>query len=146
MSLQPNTIKSASGSRRHRKMRGRGNASGHGNYSGHGGKGQTARSGGSRGLRLKAFRRLMQSTPKLGGFRSLNTKPTEVMLKDLDKKFSAGAVVNLQSLKESGLIKDAAKAAKILNTGELTKALTIEGIACTKVAKEKIEKAGGGVK
>ena len=145
MSLQPNTIKSTPGSRRHRKMRGRGNASGHGNYSGHGGKGQTARSG-TGGLRLKAFRRLMQSTPKLGGFTSLSTKPTEVMLSDLDKKFSAGAVVNLQSLKENGLIHDAAKATKILNTGELTKALTIEGVACTKGAKEKIEKAGGTMK
>jgi len=146
MPLQPNTIKSAAGSRRHRKMRGRGNASGHGNYSGHGGKGQTARSGGSRGLRLKAFRRLMQSTPKLGGFKSLNTKPTEVYLRDLEKHFSAGNEVNLKTLQEAGLVKDLAKAAKILNTGEITKALNIVGIPCTKIAKEKIEKAGGSVK
>ncbi|MFA7654199.1 MAG: 50S ribosomal protein L15 [Candidatus Magasanikbacteria bacterium] len=146
MILQPNTIKSAAGSRRRRKTRGRGNASGHGNYSCRGGKGQTARSGGQRGLRLKAFRRLMQSTPKLGGFHSLNTKPTEIYLRDLDKNFSAGAEVNLESLKAAGLMGINEKTAKILNSGEITKALNVIGITCTKTAKEKIEKTGGSVK
>lgn len=146
MTLQPNTIKSSPGSRRHRKMRGRGNASGHGNYSGHGGKGQTARSGGGAGLRLKAFRRLMQSTPKLGGFKSLAVKPAEVNLSDLEKVFTAKSEVTLESLKSSGLVKNSARAAKILNTGELKKALTVSGVACTAGAKAAIEKAGGSVK
>ncbi|MFA6485954.1 MAG: 50S ribosomal protein L15 [Candidatus Magasanikbacteria bacterium] len=146
MSLQPHTIKSATGARRSRKMRGRGNASGHGNYSGHGGKGQTARSGGSRGLRVKAFRRLMQSTPKLGGFHSHFVRATEVTLKSLEKCFKAGEIVNLESLKKAGLIKLVDRSAKILNTGEITKALQVEGIKFTKIAKEKIEKAGGSVK
>ena len=104
MKLQVHTLKSAYGSRHSTKKRGRGNASGHGNYSGHGGKGQTARSGGSRGLRLKALKRLMQSTPKLRGFKSLNTKPAEVYLSDLEKHFDAGATVNLAALKEKKII------------------------------------------
>lgn len=146
MVLRPHTIKSAVGSRRHRKMRGRGNASGHGNYSGHGGKGQTARSGGGAGLRLKAFRRLMQSTPKLGGFKSFSTKPSEVYLRDLDKKFTAGATIDLAALKTAGLIGTNAKTAKVINTGEVSKAFNFVGIASTATAKAKIEKAGGSMK
>jgi large subunit ribosomal protein L15 len=146
MVLQTNTIKAATGSRRSRKMRGRGNASGHGNYSGHGGKGQTARSGGSKGLALKGFRRLMQMTPKSRGFNSLKIKPAEVRLRDLEKKYNAGETVNLKTLKEKSIIGKNILSAKIYNTGELSKKLVIEGIAVTAKAKEMIEKAGGTLK
>ena len=101
--LAVHTIKSASGSRRSTKKRGRGNASGHGNYSGRGGKGQTARSGGQRGLRLKAIKRLVQSTPKLRGFKSIAVKSAEVYLDVLEKNFENGAEVTLPILKEKKL-------------------------------------------
>lgn len=143
MVLQTNTIKAASGAKRSRKMRGRGNASGHGNYSGHGGKGQTARSGGSKGLALKGFRRLMQMTPKLRGFNSLKIKPTEVRLKDLEKKYNVGEIVNLQTLKEKSIIGKNILSAKIISSGELKKKLIVEGIFATAKAKESIEKLGG---
>ncbi|MDD4476705.1 MAG: 50S ribosomal protein L15 [Patescibacteria group bacterium] len=146
MILQVNTIKPARGSKHSPKKIGRGNASGHGNYSGHGGKGQTARSGGSHGLRLKAFKRLMQSTPKLGGFKSLKIKPAEVYLSDLEKHYQAGDVVNLASLKEKGIIKNNAKAAKIISNGELTKKITIEGLLRAKSVEEKIKSLGGEIK
>jgi len=146
MVLQTNTIKAATGARRSRKMRGRGNASGHGNYSGHGGKGQTARSGGSKGLALKGFRRLMQMTPKLRGFNSLKTKPAEVRLRDLEKKYNAGETVNLKTLKEKAIIGKNILFAKIYNTGELSKKLFVEGVAATAKAKEMIVKAGGTLK
>lgn len=146
MILAPHTLKPAHGSRHIAKKVGRGNASGHGTYSTRGGKGQTARSGGSRGLRLKGFKQTLQSTPKLRGFHSLATKPTEVLLRDLEKHFAAGETVNLATLLEKKLISKNIKAAKILHTGELTKKLVIEGIKCTKAAKEVIEKLGGEVK
>ena len=146
MTLSPTTIKSAAGSRHSTKKRGRGNASGHGNYSGRGGKGQTARSGGQRGLRLKAFRRLMQSTPKLRGFNSLNTKPSEIYLSELDKNFDNGAEVTIADLRAKNLVFASARHAKVLGTGELTKKLNLVGITCTKPAQAKIEKAGGTVK
>jgi len=139
-------MKPAHGAKHSKKRVGRGNASGHGAYSTRGGKGQTARSGGSRGLKTKAFKRLMQSTPKLRGFKSLNIKPSEVYLSTLDKKFDNGAVVNLASLKEKKIINDDARAAKIIVNGELTKKLTVEGVKMTKTAKEIIEKLGGEVR
>ena len=146
MSLAVHKIKAAKGSRHKAKKVGRGNASGHGNYSGHGGKGQTARSGGGAGLRLKGFKRLMQSAPKLRGFKSIATKPNEINLNDLEKHFEAGAVVSIAALKEKNLISVNTKTVKVVGTGELTKKLTLEGLKTTTSAKAAVEKAKGEVK
>jgi large subunit ribosomal protein L15 len=143
--LQAHTIKPAHGSKHRPKVVGRGNASGHGTMATRGGKGQTARSGGSRGLRLKAFKTQMQSVPKLRGFHTQFVKPAEVYLSDLDAHFAAKDAVTLATLKEKNLVKDTAKAAKILSTGEIKKALTITGIKATKAAADKITAAGGSI-
>ena len=66
--------------------------------------------------------------------------------RDLEKHFAVGDTVNLVTLLEKKLISKNIKAAKILHTGELTKKLVIEGVKCTKTAKEVIEKLGGEVK
>jgi large subunit ribosomal protein L15 len=148
MILQMHTIKPAKGSRKKRRIVGRGNASGRGNYSGRGGKGQRARSGGKSGTKRKGFKFLLQSTPKLRGAYNIiiHKKTSEVSLADLDKKYTAGEVVNLASLKEKGLVRKQISAVKILASGELTKKLVIENIACTKKAIEMIKKVGGEVK
>ncbi len=146
MSLHVHTIQPAKGSKRGRKVLGRGNASGHGAYSTRGGKGQTARSGGSRGTARLGFKFQLQSTPKLRGFTSLNTKPTEVYLSDLEKSFQDGENVTVASLKEKKLISANSKAAKILSTGDIAKKLLVEGVACTAGAAAKIKAAGGEVK
>lgn len=146
MALHVHTIHPAKGAKRGRKILGRGNASGHGAYSTRGGKGQTARSGGSRGTQRRGFKFQLQSTPKLRGFTSLNTKPKEVYLSDLEKSFQDGEVVNLFSLKEKKLVSVNSKAAKILSTGDITKKLVVEGVACTANATVKIKAVGGEVK
>jgi large subunit ribosomal protein L15 len=146
MSLHVHTIHPAKGAKRGRKILGRGNASGHGTYSTRGGKGQTARSGGSRGTQRRGFKFQLQSTPKLRGFTSLNVKASEVYLSDLEKSFQNGEAVNLASLKEKKLISANSKTAKILSTGEITKKITLEGIKCTAKAAEKIKAAGGETK
>jgi large subunit ribosomal protein L15 len=88
----------------------------------------------------------LQSTPKLRGFTSLNTKPTEVYLSDLEKSFQDGENVTLASLKEKKLVSVRAKAAKILSTGDITKKLVVEGVACTAAAADKIKAVGGEIK
>lgn len=144
--LQPHQIKASSGARHRVKRVGRGNASGHGTMSTRGGKGQTARSGGSRGLKRLGFRRLMQSTPKLRGFTSLATKPAEVYLSDLEKHFAAGETVTLAALIEKNLVGVNAKAAKVVSTGTLSKKIVLSGITATAGAAEKIKAAGGEIK
>ncbi len=143
--LRADTIKPSKGSTRRAKKVGRGNASGHGTYSGRGGKGQTARSGGSRGLKIKGIRLLMQSTPKLRGFRSAFNKPAEVYLSDLQKNYNDSDIVDLSSLKTKGIISKNAKSAKILNKGEVKNKLSIIGIKVSKGAAEKITAAGGAL-
>ncbi|KKR35147.1 MAG: 50S ribosomal protein L15 [Candidatus Magasanikbacteria bacterium GW2011_GWA2_40_10] len=146
MSLHVHTIKPARGSKHVRKVVGRGNASGHGTFSTLGGKGQTARSGGAHGTVRRGFKFQLQSTPKLRGFTSLNDKPAEVYLSDLENSFQDGETVNLASLKEKKLISARAKTAKILSTGEITKKLVVEGVASTAGAVTKIKAVGGEVK
>lgn len=146
MSLHVHTIQPAKGSKHAHKNLGRGNASGHGTTATRGGKGQTARSGGSQGTRRRGFKFQLQSTPKLRGFTSLNDKPAEVYLSDLDKAFQDGEIVNLASLKEKKLISARAKTAKVLSTGDITKKLVVEGVASTTGAAAKIKAAGGEIK
>lgn len=143
--LQVHTIKAAEGSRHRVKRVGRGNASGHGTMSTRGGKGQTARSGGTRGLAQKAFKRLMQSAPKLRGFKSLASGPVEIYLTDLEKNFAAGETVDLKSLADKHLLSVNDRAAKVVLRGELTKKLIV-AIPCTKGAAEKIKAISGEVK
>lgn len=143
--LQPHTIKPAHGATHRSKVVGRGNASGHGTTAGRGGKGQTARSGGSRGLKLKAFKQFMQSVPKLRGFHSIATKPAEVYLSDLEQKFSAGDTITVAALKAKNLVGANVKAAKVVGTGELKKKLIVKGLLTTTGAAEKILAAGGTI-
>ena len=144
--LQVNSIKAAYGAKHRVKRVGRGNASGHGTSATRGGKGQTARSGGSKGLKQKGFRRLMQSTPKLRGFRSLNTAPSEVYLSDLEKHFKAGDTVTLAALQAKGIVSSTVRRVKVVTTGIITKKLTIQDLLATKGAIEKIAAVGGEIK
>ncbi|MDO8626240.1 MAG: 50S ribosomal protein L15 [Candidatus Magasanikbacteria bacterium] len=144
--LQAHTLKPKHGSKHRAKVVGRGNASGHGTMSTRGGKGQTARSGGSAGLRTKAFKQMMQSVPKLRGFHTQFVKPSEVYLSDLDKHFASGDIVTLATLKAKNIINNTAKQAKVVQTGELKKNLTIQGLLATPGAAAKIKAAGGELK
>lgn len=145
--MQLNELKAPKGSRKRKKLVGRGKGSGLGHTSGRGEKGQGARSGnnmpalGSEGGQMPLIRRL----PKVG---FTNPKPRvyeAVNLCQLDKTFEAKAEVTAQALKEAKLISSARKKYKILSRGDISKALTIKAYAVSKSAQEKIEKAGGKV-
>lgn len=117
-----------------------------GTYSGRGQKGQRARSGGRKGLKLMSMKRLIQSTPKLRGFKSHYPKFTVVNLSELEKKFNEGERVTPKTLLEKGLVGKIGERVKILGGGELKKKLTIGGCALSSSAREKIEKAGGKIR
>ncbi|MEK7086728.1 MAG: 50S ribosomal protein L15 [Patescibacteria group bacterium] len=114
-----------------------------GTYSGRGMKGQRARAG--RKIR-PAERDLFQRLPKLRGFKhkSLKEKALVFNVEDLAKKFKEGTI-NKKMLLELGLIKKVSVPVKILGNGEIKKSFKIRGLAVSKSAKEKIEKAGGSV-
>ena len=54
-------------------------------------------------------------------------------------------VIDLETLRAEGLIGHDIRKVKIINTGELQRAVTVKGIAVTKGAKAAIETAGGKV-
>ena len=141
-----NELKPVAGARHAKKRVGRGIGSGMGKTSTRGHKGQNARSGGGvrpgyEGGQTQLFKRL----PKRG-FTNVNRKEYAlVKLGDLNDKFEAGAVVDLASLKEAGLVKKEYEGGKILSNGELSKALTIKATKFSKAAEEKVKAAGGTV-
>lgn len=124
-----------------------------GKTSGRGGKGQTARAGNSMRPEMRDF---IKKLPKLRGHgknradtvNNERVRAVPVNLTKLDAAFAAGATVTAKTLVAAGVITQVRKRApkvKILGTGEITKALTIEGCDISATAKEKIEKAGGKV-
>lgn len=67
---------------------------------------------------------------------------------DLAKNFEAGAVINPRILMDKKLVnavKGRTPIVKILGNGELAKSFTLEKCLVSKLAKEKIIKAGGKV-
>jgi len=135
----------AAGSNRKAKRVGRGHGSGHGKTAGKGHKGQWARSGGGvkpgfEGGQMKIAMRI----PKRGfNNKVFATEYAIVNIRDLEKRFDAGAVIDAEMLLADGLIKKPLDGLKILGTGELTKAFTVKAAKFSEVAKTKIENAGG---
>ena len=133
------------GSRKNRKRVGRGIGSGHGRTSCRGHKGQKARSGGTivpgfEGGQMPLQRRL----PKRGFTNIFKKEIAVVNLKDLNR-FQASAVVDLEALKNAGLVRKAEREVKVLGKGDLAQPLAVKVNGVSKRAKEKIESAGGKV-
>ena len=81
------------------------------------------------------------------GFSNIRFKKTNavVSIGDLSERFDAGQVVNEAALREACLVKGSFDFIKVLANGEVTKALTLEGLKVSTSAREKIEQAGGTV-
>ena len=132
------------GSKKGVKRIGRGHGSGWGKTSGKGQKGQKARSGGSirpgfEGGQMPLQRRI----PKRGFNNIFRKKIVAVNVSRLEEKFENGAVVDVNALRDAGIVKNSFDGVKILGNGELTKSLTVKVDAFSEKAKEAIEKAGG---
>lgn len=141
--MQLHEVKAPFGSKKRRKLVGRGPGSGHGKTSCRGQKGQGARSG--RGIlnsleggQMPLIRRL----PKVG-FNSKDPTLYQVVNVEQLNRFNDGIVVDALFLKKEGLVKSLNHPFKILGDGELKKSLTVHAHAASKSAQEKIAKAGG---
>ncbi len=122
--------------------RGRGHGSGNGKTAVKGHKGQKARSGAPRigfeGGQMPLYRRI----PKRG-FKNRNSKEIVAVNLGALEVFDNGATVDIDALKEKGIIKHSLDGVKILGNGELTKKLDVKVNAYSASAKEKIESLGG---
>ena len=136
-------LKPADGSRHNDNFRrGRGHGSGNGKTAGKGHKGQKAHSGAPRpgfeGGQMPLYRRL----PKRG-FTCRNSKEIVIVNISALEAFDNDAVVTVETLIETGIVRNPKDGVKILGNGELTKKLTVQANAFSASAKEKIEALGG---
>ncbi len=142
--MRLNTLSPAPGSTHSKKRVGRGIGSGIGKTGGRGHKGLKSRSGGSvkpgfEGGQMPLQKRL----PKYGFTSRIGRVTAEVRLSELAQ--IDAEVIDLEALKQADVVNINIKRAKIFLSGELTKAVTIKGLAVTKGAKAAIEAAGGKV-
>ncbi|MCD8130322.1 MAG: 50S ribosomal protein L15 [Lachnospiraceae bacterium] len=141
--MELSNLRPAEGSKHSNNFRrGRGHGSGNGKTAGKGHKGQKARSGAPRpgfeGGQMLLYRRI----PKRG-FHNRNTKEIVAINLSTLERFEDGSVVDVDTLVETGVIKNPRDGVKILGKGELTKKLEVKVNAYSASAKEKIEALGG---
>lgn len=139
-----NTLSPAPGSRPDKKRLGRGIGSTLGKTSGKGHKGQKARAGGFHKVGFEGGQMPLQRRLPKVGFRSPKKAwVSEVSLLNLSK--IALDIITLADLKSHNLIPARVKSCKVIATGTLDKAVTVQGLRVTAGAKAAIEAAGGKV-
>ena len=145
--MELNELKYSNGSTKTRKRVGRGIGSGHGKTSGRGQKGQNSRSGGGVRVGFEGGQNPLVFRIAKRGFNNYEfaTRYAVINISDLEK-FEDGAEVTPELLKEMGIVKDLKDGLKVLGNGELTKKITVNANKFSKIAKEKIENAGGKAK
>ncbi len=142
--MQLNTIKPGSGSKHAKRRVGRGIGSGLGKTAGRGHKGQKSRAGGYHKVGFEGGQMPLQRRLPKRGFKSASLKyNAEITLGDL--QVLEATEVTLVVLKQVGLVGQLAKVVKVVKSGELSRAVTLQGIGATAGAKAAIEAAGGSL-
>jgi len=131
---------------KNRKRIGRGSGSGWGKTAGRGHKGQNSRSGGGvrpgfEGGQMPLPRRL----PKRGFKNPFRVEYEAVNVGRLIAMFEGKDEITIADMYEMGVVANGAPV-KVLGTGEVEKAVTIEAHRFSASAAEKIAKAGGTAK
>src|SRR5512147_823975 len=142
--MELNQIKPADGSKHAKRRVGRGIGCGLGKTCGRGHKGQKSRAGGFHKVGFEGGQMPLQRRLPKRGFISLSRNDTaEVRLSDLAKL--PLEQIDLLALKAAGLVPAVAKAAKVIKSGKLEKAVKLQGLTATAGAKAAIEAAGGSI-
>ncbi len=142
--MKLNDIKPADGAKHSKRRVGRGIGSGLGKTGGRGHNGQKSRSGGFHKVGFEGGQMPLQRRLPKRGFVSLTRDDTvEVRLSALQDIDSA--MIDLEVLKASGVVRRDALAAKIILAGTIERAVTVSGVRVTKGAKVAIEAAGGSI-
>ena len=142
--MQLNDLRSAPGDRREKLRLGRGIGSGLGKTAGSGHKGLTSRSGGKGAPGFEGGQQpLYKRLPKFGFTSRMALVRAEIRTSELAKV--EGDVVSLQTLREANLINASVKRVKVMLSGDVTRAVTLQGIGATKGAREAIIAAGGKI-
>ena len=143
--MELNDIKPADGAKHAKRRVGRGIGSGLGKTAGRGHKGQKSRAGGYHKVGFEGGQMPLQRRLPKRGFKSQTLQ--------VQRRSHAGAAgaprrlaeVDMLTLKQAGLVGEMIKVVKVIKSGELKKAVKLNGIGATAGAKAAIEAAGGSV-
>ena len=142
--MRLNSLSPAPGSRKPGRRVGRGIGSGFGKTCGRGHKGLKSRSGGSVAPGFEGGQQpLQRRLPKFGFASRKAPFAAEIRLNELSTLDVE--LIDLDALKNANLVRRDTKTAKVILSGEITKAVTIQGLGVTKGAREAITAAGGKV-
>ena len=142
--MQLNTLQPAAGSRKNGKRVGRGIGSGLGKTCGRGHKGQKSRSGGFTKIGFEGGQMpLQRRLPKVGFVSRTAKLNAEVRLSELAK--INAEIIDLDALIDANIVPANSKTAKVIASGEVSKAVQLKGIKVTPGARAAIEAAGGKI-
>lgn len=142
--MQLNNLRPATGSKSSSKRVGRGIGSGWGKTCARGHKGQKSRAGGFHKVGFEGGQMpLQRRLPKVGFASRASITRAEVRLNELEK-ISADAI-DLQALIDAGVVPARTEKAKVIASGEIAKAVRLQGISVTPAARKAIEAAGGTI-
>ena len=142
--MELNNIKPADGAKKDKRRVGRGIGSGLGKTAGRGHKGQKSRAGGFHKVGFEGGQMPMHRRLPKRGFVSL-TKADTARVRLFELASVGVDEIDLLVLKQAGVVKASATAARVYLSGELSKPVKLSGIAVTKGARAAIEAAGGSV-
>lgn len=142
--MRLNSLSPAPGSRAEANRVGRGSASGNGKTAGRGHKGQKSRSGGFHKVGFEGGQMPLQRRVPKVGFQSRRGRfVAEVRLSEL--RYVDGDTVDLLALKKARVVARQARSAKIIASGKVERAFTVQGVGVTSGARNAIEAAGGTI-
>ena len=142
--MRLNTLSPAAGSKPEKKRLGRGIGSGLGKTSGRGHKGAGSRkSAGTRVAFEGGQMPLKIRLPKFGFYSRKGAVTTEVRLHEIATV--EGDVVDLNTLKQAGVINKNIEFAKVVLSGKIERPVTVRGLSVTKGARAAIEAVGGKI-
>jgi large subunit ribosomal protein L15 len=142
--MKLNTISPAEGSKHAKRRVGRGIGSGLGKTAGRGHKGQKSRTGGFHKVCFEGGQMPLQRRLPKRGFRSL-TKNDTARVRTSELLLIDAPVIDILTLKAANIVPGTVKSVKVYLSGDLTRAVSVQGLLLSKGARAAVEAAGGTI-
>jgi large subunit ribosomal protein L15 len=142
--MKLNTIKPAEGAKQERRRVGRGIGSGFGKTAGRGHKGQKSRTGGFHKVGFEGGQMPIQRRLPKRGFVSL-TKDDTARVRTSELVTVEADVIDLLALKAAKVVPASVRSVKVYLSGDVTRAINVQGLLLSKGARAAVEAAGGKI-
>ncbi len=142
--MKLNTIKPAEGAKHAKRRVGRGIGSGLGKTAGRGHKGQKSRTGGFHKVGFEGGQMPIQRRLPKRGFVSL-TRDDTARVRTSELLGLPGDSIDILVLKQANVVSGNVRSVKVYLSGDVTRAINVQGLVLSKGARAAIEAAGGKV-